>query len=100
MPLATNTGWNLRHPDIGNPDLYLGVTGGLSGWTLPFPTTRADREASGDPRPSIEERYASREEYIRLVDEAARALVDKGYLLAEDLEEMMERAAQRYDYFT
>ena len=98
-PLATNTGWSLRRPDIGNPDLYVGITGGLSGWTLPFPATRADREASGDPRRSIEERYDSREEYLELVDEAARALVDEGYLLAEDLDGVMEQAARRYDYF-
>ena len=99
VPVATNTGWKLRDPDTGNRDLYVGITGGLSGWTLPFPSTRADREASGDPRRSIEERYDSREEYLELVDEAARALVDEGYLLAEDLDGVMEQAAQRYDYF-
>jgi hypothetical protein len=99
VPLATNTGWSLRHPDIGNPDLYLGITGGLSGWTLRFPATQADREASGDPRLSIEERYASKEDYISKVEEAARGLVDEGYLLAEDIDMMVSRAAKRYDYF-
>ena len=57
VPVATYTGWNQRHPDIGNPDLYIGITGGLAGWVLPLPATREDREASSDPRPSIEERY-------------------------------------------
>ena len=55
VPLATNTGWNLRHPDNGNPDLVIGITGGLAGWTVPFPKTEEDREAAGDPRASIEE---------------------------------------------
>ena len=99
VPVATYTGWNLRHADIGNPDLYIGITGGLAGWTLPFPATRADREASGDPRLSIEERYASREDYLRQVREAAQALVEARYLLAEDVHGVVERAAGRYDYF-
>ena len=53
VPVATYTGWNLRHPDIGNPELYMGISGDLAGWTLPFPVTRSQREASGDPRQSI-----------------------------------------------
>ena len=57
VPLATNTGWNLRHPDNGNPDLVIGITGGLAGWTVPFPKTESDRKAAGDPRVSIEDRY-------------------------------------------
>src|SRR5262249_46172696 len=71
VPLATYTGWNLRHPDIGGP----GQTLGLLGSTMPFPATQVGREASGDPRPSIEERYASKEDYLRRVQQAAEALV-------------------------
>src|SRR5215510_12831003 len=41
---------------IGGP----GQTLGLLGSTMPFPATQVGREASGDPRPSIEERYASK----------------------------------------
>jgi hypothetical protein len=99
VPIATYTGWNLRHESAGNPDLIIGVTGGLAGWTLPFPATRADREASGDPRLSIEERYASRDDYLRQVRDAAHSLVAEGYLLAEDVEGVVEQAGQRYDYF-
>ncbi len=100
VPLATNTGWNLRHPDNGNPDLVIGITGGLAGWTVPFRKTKADREAAGDPRLSIEERYKSREDYLEQVRRSAEPLVSDGYLLEEDVEREVESAGQRYDYWT
>ena len=99
VPIATHTGWNLRHADVGNPDLVIGITGGLAGWTLPFAATRAEREAAGDPRLSIEERYASRHDYLSQVRTAAQALVAAGYLLAEDLPRVEAGAAERYDAF-
>ncbi len=99
VPVATYTGWNLRHPDIGNPELYIGISGGLAGWTLPFPVTRGEREASGDPRLSLEERYSSREEFLNRVWAAAQGLVEEGYLLTEDLDDVVERAALKYDYY-
>ena len=73
VPLATYTGWNLRHPDTGAPTQLARLIGSY----FPFPRTRAEREASGDPRLSIEERYASRSEYIGLVTASALELVPK-----------------------
>ena len=93
VPLATYTGWNVRHPAIGGP----GQTLSLLGSTIPFPTTRAEREASGDPRPSIEERYPSKEDYLRRVQQATEALVQQGYLLAEDVPTVTDQAIQHYD---
>jgi len=87
----------LRHQEVGNPDLVIGITGGLAGWTLPFPATCADREATGDPRVSIAERYRSREDYVRQVRVAAQTLVARGYLLAEDVSWVEEGAVRRYD---
>jgi Alpha/beta hydrolase domain len=95
VPLATYTGWNLRHADIGGP----GQTLSLLGSTIPFPAMKAERQASGDPRPSIEERYLSKEDYLGRVKQAAEALVQQGYLLAEDLPTVAEQASQRYDLF-
>jgi hypothetical protein len=95
VPLATYTGWNVRHPDIGGP----GQTLSLLGSTIPFPATQAERKASGDPRRSIEERYPSKEDYLRRVQQAAEALVEQGYLLAEDLPTAAAQASQRYDLF-
>src|SRR5262245_46524146 len=95
VPLATYSGWNVRHPDIGGS----GQTLALLGSTIPFPATQAEREASGDPRPSIEERYASKAAYLRRVQQAAEALVQQGYRLAEDLPTVTEQASQRYDLY-
>lgn len=49
--------------------------------------------------PLSEERYPSKEDYLRRVQHAAEALVQQGYLLAEDLPTVTEQAAQRYDVF-
>jgi hypothetical protein len=95
VPLATYTGWNLRHPDIGG----LGQTLSLLGSTIPFLATQAERQASGDPRAAIQERYVSKEDYLGRVKQVAEALVAQGYLLAEDLPTVTEQAAQRYDLF-
>ena len=67
------------------------------GSTIPFAATRADRDAAGDPRPSIEERYASKDEFLRQVRQAAQSLIAEGYMLAEDMDTVTEQAAQRYD---
>ena len=99
VPVATYTGWNLRDESIGNPGLFIGITGGLAGWTLPLPTTRAERESTGDPRASIEERYAGRDDYLEQVARAAMDLVAEGYLLEEDVPEVVDLAGRKYDHF-
>ena len=89
VPVATYTGWNLRHPAIGAPGAPLGLAGG----TIAFPKTKADREASGDPRPAVQERYGSFEAYRAATMRAAEALVAGGYLLDEHLADIEARAA-------
>ena len=91
MPLGTYAGWNLRTEATGNPE-YLARWAG-SFW--PFAATRAERGASGDPRPSVEERYASQAEYADLVAAAAEELVAAGYLLQEDADAIVEEARTR-----
>jgi len=93
VPLATHTGWNLRHPESGGADqiLYFG------GSTLPFARTRAEREAAGDPRLAIAERYASRADYLARVREAAQKLVAAGYLLEEDIETSVTYGGRNWD---
>jgi hypothetical protein len=94
VPLATHTGWNLRHPDIGGAEQLLIFAGS----TLPFARTRAERAAAGDPRPSIEERYASRDDYLVRVRAAAVALAREGHLLEEDVEVSLGFAARLWDW--
>ncbi len=94
VPLATYTGWNLFHAAAGPTD----VLSSMQGSYVPFPRTAADRERTGDPRPSIEERYGNRAEYLGRVTEAALALVDDGYLLAGDLAPILAQAGRHWDY--
>ena len=101
VPLATHLGWNRRHADIGGEGQALS-TGGASGGTLrgssiPFAARRSEREAAGDPRPSIEERYSSRQGFIGQIEDAARQLVADGYLLEEDVEPLVAQAAEHYE---
>ena len=66
VPLATYTGWNLyaRLPsELCDRD----------GSYIPFAKTKAERDAANDPRPSIEERYGSRADYVAKVRAAADA---------------------------
>jgi hypothetical protein len=101
VPLATHTGWNLRHAEIGGAGQMLasgGASGGtIIGATIPFPSTAATRQATGDPRRSVTERYTSKAAYLEQIKQAAHALVQERYLLAEDVEEIIDQAARHYD---
>ena len=97
VPLATYTGWNVRHADIGGEGQVLSPGGTVVGGAIPFAISRADRMASSDPRASIEERYASRDEYLARVQEYADILVQQGYLLAEDVDVVVGQGAEVYD---
>ncbi len=94
VPLATYCGWNLRHPDTG----AAGDLMQMMGSTLAFARDRAARERSGDPRTSMEERYASRETYLAAVREATGRLIASRHVLAEDLDPILARAARLWDY--
>lgn len=96
VPLATHTGWNYRHASIGAPDRLASEIGSY----LPLPRTRADRKRTGDSRRSIAERYASRDDYIGRISLAAVALVDEGFLLAEDVPAVIQRAGTHFDWAT
>jgi Alpha/beta hydrolase domain len=93
-PLATYTGWNPRHPEQGAAGDLMSMLGS----TIPFAATRAAREAAGDPRPSREERYASRAVYLERVRQAAAGLCAERHMLAEDVDAAVERAGQLWDF--
>jgi Alpha/beta hydrolase domain len=85
VPLATYTGWALR----AGPHAPDGCEG--SGQMIPFPKTQAEREASGDPRRSIEERYPTFVDYHQKVVQAIRTMVEDRLLLCEDADDELER---------
>ena len=97
VPLATYAGWNVRHPDIGGAGQVMAPGGTVVGCAIPFAATREERLASGDPRPSIEERYGSRDEYLERVRACAERLIESGYVLAEDVGVLVAQGVEVYD---
>lgn len=78
VPLATYTGWALRRGEWAND----GCEG--SGQSIAFPTTAAARIASGDPRPSVAERYPTFDTYDTQVLAAMNTMIQDRLLLCED----------------
>ena len=93
VPLASYTGWNLRHLQIGAPDKLMS----LMGSTIPFPPTPEERAMRADPRRSVAERYPSRASYLEQVRQDGQHLIDEGHLLAEDLEYLVSQSSRRYE---
>jgi hypothetical protein len=92
VPLATYAGWNLRDPSIGAPDQRVSFEASY----LPFPKTAADREKTGDPRKSIAERYANREDYLTRYTAAIDDLVQQRWVLPEDRAALLHRGQQEW----
>jgi hypothetical protein len=77
VPLGAHTGWNVYRAQPGE-------LADRDGSFIPFARTRTEREAAGDPRPSLAERYGSREAYVAKIEAAAAALVAERLLLPAD----------------
>ena len=93
VPVGTHTGWNPRAPETGAPEQIIP----MEGFSKFFPATKSAREASGDPRLSIEERYGSCEAYLKQVREVAQKLATEGYILEEDVENVVSACGAGYD---
>jgi hypothetical protein len=93
VPLATYTGWNLRDASVGAPGQYFNMVGSF----FPFAPGKAARQKLKDPRPSIEERYPSRDAYLAKVRAAAQSLAAAGFLLTEDIPALEQRAVTQWD---
>lgn len=89
-PLGTFWGWNLRNPGFAGGDLC-----GLTGSFIPF----AKEAQEGDGRRPIAARYADEAAYVAAVEAAAEALVEEGFMLAEDIPLVAARAAEDYRAF-
>jgi hypothetical protein len=91
VPLGTHTGWKVYRAqprELADRD----------GSFIPFAQTKAAREETGDPRPSLEERYGNREAYVAKIKAAAEALVAERLLLPSDAAAYVE-AAKECDRF-
>ena len=86
-PLGTYTGWN----PVGH-GFFTGSIQSLGGGYIPFAKTKAQRLATGDPRPSLEERYATHEGYVERVKAAAKKLVVERFLLEDDAARLVAEA--------
>ncbi len=96
VPLATYTGWNLRDPSIG----AAGERVAFEGSYIAFAKTATEREAAHDPRRSIAERYASRDDYLTRYRAAADALVAQRWLLEEDRAALLQRGQDEWNVAT
>ena len=60
---------------------------------IPLAFSKEGRGATGDPRPSLTERYPSRDAYVGGIRMAARRLEGEGFLLSEDAAIIIQQAA-------
>jgi hypothetical protein len=79
VPLATFTGWNQYAEPFPSGELC-----DRDGSWSPFARTKAERDAAGDPRLSLEERYGTKTAFVAKRRAAADELVRRRLLLAED----------------
>jgi hypothetical protein len=86
-PIGTYTGFNYRAAGFSEGEIC-----DNRGMFIPFPKTRAEAQAAGDPRKSLQERYGDHAGYVAAVTAAANALVAKGYLLPEDALRLINQA--------
>jgi hypothetical protein len=91
VPLGTYTGWNAYR---AQPCELCDRDGSL----IPFARDKRERETTGDPRPSLEERYGNRDAYVARVKAAAEALVADRLLLPADAAAYVT-AAEKCDRF-
>jgi len=89
-PIATYIGWALRKAGYAEGELMM-----TNGCLLAFARTKAEREAAGDPRLSIEERYPTHQAYIDIVKRTVEALIKEGFLLPEDGEDYVAAATRK-----
>jgi len=94
-PIATYTGWNFRNQAIGAPTELMPFLGS----SIPLSRTKADRNAVGDPRRSIGERYRSKEHYLTLIRDSAERLVEGRYVLPDDLAVALRRAEELWNLY-
>jgi hypothetical protein len=87
VPLGTDMAWNPRAAGFAEGDQCVS-----QGSFIPFAPTQAARESTGDPRPSLAERYSSKADYVARIRSAATALREQRLMLAEDVDNWVRKA--------
>lgn len=87
VPLGTYLGWNVTAKGF-----EAGQGCGFQGGYIPFAVTKAERLANKDPRPSLEERYGTHDNFVAKVKAAAEKLVGERYLLPADASRLISQA--------
>ena len=90
LPLGTYLGWNVTASGFFKNQICA-FTGGY----VPFAQTLAQRLASGDPRPSIQERYTTVGNYQFAASMIAKRLIAQRFLLLEDGQRVVSQALQQ-----
>ncbi len=88
VPVATFAGWNLRGEDHA-----VGESCTLNGGAIPLAVDAASHSGGHDSRATLESLYAGRADYQAKVAAAAQALVNAGYLLPLDAQNVFEAQA-------
>ena len=84
VPLARYRGWNF----VSDPNAPKGYVNDMVGSTLPFPAS------------DVKKRYETREKYQGMVREVATTMVKQRFLLERDVEAVVNRAGQAWDWLT
>jgi hypothetical protein len=90
VPRGTHTGWNLYQAPYPAGELA-----DRDGTFLAFAATREEREANGDTRPSLAERYPAQGAHASTVTACVAQLRDDGLLLEDDASAYVARARAR-----
>jgi hypothetical protein len=87
VPLGTYLGWNETANGFAK-----GSGCGFQGGYIPFAASHQQRVVHKDPRPSLEERYGTRANYIAKVRQASQELVVQHFLLPADADRLVQEA--------
>ncbi len=93
MPLGTYAAWNWRSPEFAR----FGFISGLNGAFIPFARTRDERLAAHDPRLSIEERYGTREGFMKAAAASIDNAIAKRFLLPIQREAILAKMGKNWD---
>jgi Alpha/beta hydrolase domain len=89
-PLGTYLGWNITAG--GARPFHQGQICNYVGGMVPFAKTAQERQATGDPRLSLQERYTSHEGYVAAVRQASQQAMAAGFLLPDDAASLVQAA--------